>query len=123
MRLRVHTVPCDVKKIVAHHFIVDMAQTNSQPDWKTSCEQRKEIQYNSIPEAWRLKSFPIQTNVLDIPAQCGILTPRELTITEITDVSVILAKLRGAEWSSVEVTTAFYKRAIIAHQLVSMSTI
>lgn len=60
-----------------------------------------------------------QLNVMDIPAKCGILTARELEITEIIDVDILLKKLSSAEWSSVEVTTAFLKRAVIAHQLVS----
>jgi len=46
----------------------------------------------------------------------------ELEITEIDDVSALLDKLAKGEWSSVEVTTAFYKRAIIAHQLVNCLT-
>ena len=53
-----------------------------------------------------------------IPEQCGLLTARELEITNTTDVDVLLNKLPTSAWSSVEVTTAFYKRAIIAHQLV-----
>ena len=61
------------------------------------------------------------SSVLDVPATCGLLTPRELKITETTNVDTILQNLRTTEWSSVEVTTAFYKRAIIAHQLVSNS--
>ena len=50
----------------------------------------------------------------------GRITVRELAITETTEVDELLAKLRNAEWTSVETTRAFYKRAIIAHQLVSI---
>jgi amidase len=35
------------------------------------------------------------------------------------DVEVLLKKLSSAEWSAVEVTTAYYKRAIVAQQLAS----
>lgn len=55
---------------------------------------------------------------MDVPAKCGLLTARELEITETVDVDVILRKLSAAEWSSVEVTTAFLKRATVAQQLV-----
>jgi len=55
---------------------------------------------------------------MDVPRECGLLTPREMEITETVDVELMLRKLSSAEWSSVEVTTAFYKRAIIAQQLV-----
>ncbi|KAJ6559051.1 hypothetical protein DFH09DRAFT_517365 [Mycena vulgaris] len=45
-----------------------------------------------------------------------------MEITETVDVQKILDKLRLAEWSSVLVTTAFYKRAIIAQQLTNFCT-
>ncbi|KAG9314390.1 amidase signature domain-containing protein [Chiua virens] len=38
------------------------------------------------------------------------------------DVIVLLGRLAGGEWSAVEVTTAFYKRAVVAHQLVNCLT-
>lgn len=60
---------------------------------------------------------------MDVPISCGLLSPREVEITETTDVGILLEKLASAEWSSVEVTTAFYKRAIIAHQLVRANVI
>ena len=59
--------------------------------------------------------------MLDIPKTCGLLTARELDITDTVNVQTLLDNLRTGQWSSVEVTTAFYKRAIIAHQLVSSS--
>lgn len=87
--------------------------------WQDRCAARKKKQLDSIPPQWLIKLPPdSQLNVMDVPAQCGLLSARELEITETVDVDVILAKLASTEWSSVEVTTAFLKRAIIAHQLV-----
>jgi amidase len=88
--------------------------------WQTICAERKQKQNDAIPPEWKI-SVPEQTNgsVQHIPEQCGLLTARELEITNTTDLDVLLGKLATAVWSSVEVTTAFYKRAIIAHQLVS----
>lgn len=89
-------------------------------DWKTRSSNRKQAQLESIPSQWRIKSLPEDMqNVLDVPRVCGILSERELEITETAEMAIILDKLRSGEWTSVETTTAYYKRAIIAHQLVS----
>ncbi|KAL6301007.1 general amidase [Sparassis latifolia] len=91
-------------------------------DWKTICTSRKEKQNDSIPPEWLIETpADYQSNILEIPSTCGLLTPHELEITD-TDIEVLLHKLRSAEWSSTEVTTAFYKRAIIAHQLTNCLT-
>lgn len=89
--------------------------------WKIRSSDRKRAQLESIPSQWHIKSLPAKDvrNVLDIPRACGILSERELEITETVDLVTILDKLRSGEWSSVETTTAYYKRAIVAHQLVS----
>ena len=90
-------------------------------DWKTLCASRKQRQLDAIPAQWRIDPPPEERrNVLHVPLACGILTAREVDITETLDVEAILAKLHSAQWSSEEVTTAFYKRAIIAHQLVRL---
>ncbi len=87
--------------------------------WQDLCTARKQRQTDSIPQEWFIQVPPEeQRNVLDVPRTCGLLTARELEITDTDNVQTILDKLRTAVWSSVEVTTAFYKRAVIAHQLV-----
>ena len=87
--------------------------------WQQLCAARKQKQHDSIPPEWHIPSPPEdQLNVMDVPAKCGLLTARELEITETVDVDVILRKLSAAEWSSVAVTTAFLKRATVAQQLV-----
>ena len=88
-------------------------------DWRKRCEDRREEQLRQIPKDWII-TLPDSNrlNVIQFPLECGLLSPREIDITENTDISVLLEKLATAEWSSVEVTTAYYKRAIIAHQLV-----
>lgn len=87
--------------------------------WKTLVEDKKQRQLASIPKDWFIDPPPTsQLDVTPIPAQCGLLSQRELEITDTTDVETLLKKLANGEWSSFEVTTAFYKRAIVAHQLV-----
>lgn len=96
----------------------------AQADWKTRAAARKAQQEAEIPAEWRIPPIPEGTfNVLSVPSTCGLLSEKQLLITEADDVELLLRKLAGGEWSSVEVTTAFYKRAIIAQQLVSPSAI
>ncbi|KAJ7134751.1 general amidase [Mycena epipterygia] len=92
-------------------------------DWETICARRRRAQFESIPKEWIIEPLPKdQLNVMDVPRQCGLLNDLELEITETVDVQIILDKLRSAEWSSVQVTTAFYKRAVIAQQLTNCLT-
>ena len=96
---------------------------NPIPDWKARCTARKQQQEASIPPEWRIELPDIEIrNVMHVPEQCGLLTPRELAITEIVDVSELLDKLRSSEFSAEEVVVAFYKRAIIAQQLTNCLT-
>lgn len=90
-----------------------------QLDWKTRCAARKQAQVEYIPPEWIIPKVPdTQLNVLDVPVRCGLLTPMEVEITETRDVGEILRMLHSAKWSSEDVTRAFYKRAIVAHQVV-----
>ncbi|KAE9396678.1 general amidase [Gymnopus androsaceus JB14] len=91
-------------------------------DWQARCAARKQTQLDSIPKEWLINVPSNQMNVMNVPKECGLLSDRELDITETVDVEVLLSKLATGEWSSLEVTTAFYKRAIIAQQLTSCLT-
>jgi amidase len=90
--------------------------------WMQRVADKRRRQLEAIPKEWLIEP-PSQDilNVTEIPTRSEILTPKEVEITECLDVDALLAKLASGEWSSVEVTTAFYKRAIIAHRLVSTS--
>jgi amidase len=94
-------------------LITAMAQT-----WKECAAEKKRRQADAIPKEWLIKT-PASTvlDVIKIPEECRLLSARELEITD-ASVDVLLQKLREGAWTAVEVTTAFYKRAIIAHQLV-----
>jgi amidase len=90
----------------------------SASDWKALIIDKKKRQQAAIPKEWRIALPPTsQLHVLHVPRECGLLDSDELLITE-TNVHDLLAKLAAGEWTSVAVTRAFYKRAIIAHQLV-----
>ncbi|KAI0639369.1 general amidase [Trametes polyzona] len=90
--------------------------------WQEQVADKTKRLQASIPPEWIIPPVPEeQSNVLDVPDTCGLLTSRELKITT-TDVTELLKKLASAEWSAVEVTTAFGKRAVIAHQVVNCLT-
>ncbi|KAL6310386.1 general amidase [Sparassis latifolia] len=91
--------------------------------WKDLVAEKRLRQEDSIPKEWLISVPPDSVlDVRNVPQECGRLSARELDITNTVDVAVLLKKLATAEWSSVEVTTAFYKRAIIAQQLVNCLT-
>ncbi|OCH96192.1 general amidase [Obba rivulosa] len=92
----------------------------STPSWQEQVADKRRRLQEAIPKEWLITPPPDDKLYrMDIPETCGILTSRELEITNTADVAVLLQKLATSEWSSVEVTTAFCKRAIIAHQLVN----
>ncbi|ATY66222.1 general amidase [Cordyceps militaris] len=73
-----------------------------------------------IPVALRLPHAVVAAaprNVTDIPRTCGLLTPRELAITEDHDAVALAAALAARTYTAVEVAAAFCKRAAVAHQL------
>lgn len=88
--------------------------------WKELVLDKRTRQAQSIPRDWLITPPPETVlDVTHVPDECGLLTTKEIEITNTTDVAVLLSKLASSEWSSVEVTTAFYKRAIVAQQVVS----
>ncbi|KAG8725402.1 hypothetical protein FRC09_000043 [Ceratobasidium sp. 395] len=93
-----------------------------QPDWRTRVRTRRQQQIDSIPGEWIISIPEDRQNVTQIPYECGLLTAFELEVTDTLDVQTILNKLKTGAWKSVDVTRAFYKRAIIAHQATNCLT-
>ncbi|KAI9063035.1 general amidase [Trametes sanguinea] len=99
------------------------SEGNAGAGWQEAVADKRKRLQGLIPQEWIIPPVPEdQQNVLDIPKNCGLLTDRELEITNAPDVAILLKKLASAEWSAVEVTTAFSKRAIVAHQVVNCLT-
>ena len=75
---------------------------------------------------WRIprSQRPAETvaNVLSIPETCGILTSREIEITSLPTAESLLDHIKRKKYTSLEVCTAYCKRASIAHQLVNCIT-
>ena len=90
------------------------------PSWSQIGEEKQKANLNKIPKDWLLskdKAPPkSQRNVISVPRTSGLLSEKELMITE-TCMADALQNLRSGRWSSVEVTEAICKRAAIAHQL------
>ncbi|KZT66402.1 amidase [Daedalea quercina L-15889] len=86
--------------------------------WKSLAAEKRQRLAGAIPREWTSASIPPpeQLDVTGFPKQSGSLSSRELEITDVADVDLLLRKLATAEWSAVEVTTAFCKRAAAAHQ-------
>lgn len=75
---------------------------------------------DKVPKDYLLPAELIQNppkDVTNVPRECGILSPAEIAITEQHDATSLAEAIRTRKLTSVEVVTAFAKRAIIAHQL------
>ena len=92
--------------------------------WEVLVQTKQAEAAAKIPVPWRLPveyttiSETARINVLDVPRRCGLLTPKQLDITENYDATALLAKIRHQELSAYEVTEAFCIRAAIAQQVV-----
>lgn len=90
--------------------------------------QRKQAQLNAaIPEKWKLPTGIIppgmlsipdsitdprkyqRVGVMDIPRTCGLLTPKELEITEKYNVRTLVAAMIGGQLKAEDVMRAFCK--------------
>lgn len=95
----------------------DMIALESRPWQKIAAEKRHQI-YTALPPSYLVDKILLQReSAIDIPRNSGILTEKELRITESRAVDLV-EQLKNRAYSAVEVTTAFCKRAAIAHQAV-----
>jgi hypothetical protein len=80
---------------------------------------KQEQRQKRIPKAWLLSQDQLQTrDILSLPENCGILTARELHITQECDAVDIIDEIASGKLSAREVAVAFCKRAAIAQQMV-----
>lgn len=95
--------------------------------WREIAARKQKQRDDRIPKEWRLPlcyttSSTSSDSVLDIPRICGVLKPEELSITEDHDATALVAALSVGKLKSVDVVTAFCKRAAIAQQLTNCLT-
>jgi amidase len=93
-------------------------------DWKALAAHRRQSLLNKIPPGWHIRKSlanpigpSVKRDVMNVPRESGILTQRELEITEKYDATALVEKLATSSFSSYEVTMAFCKRAAVAHQV------
>lgn len=98
-------------------------------DWQALAAAKRQSNAEKIPKEWLLPSALTDTftatstqNVLGIPRSSGILTEKELELTENYDATALVELMVSGKVKSVEVTTAFCKRAAIAQQCVNCLT-
>ncbi|KAL4902342.1 Acetamidase [Aspergillus multicolor] len=84
--------------------------------WQELAADKRARLAKTIPSEWKIHTLPTEDNVIDFPKKSGILSDKELEITE-SSAADLVSKLASGQLTSVEVTTAFCKRAAIAQQL------
>jgi hypothetical protein len=74
------------------------------PDWQTTGAKKREERDALIPKEWRLPAETLgiynkdaNLNVLDIPRSCGLLSAKEIELTEKYDATALLALLASGE--------------------------
>ena len=81
--------------------------------------KRKEI-YDALPCEYLVDEALLGgSNAVDLPRKSGILTAKELRITESRAIDIV-EHVKDRSYSAFEVATAFCKRAAIAHQAVCL---
>ncbi|KAF7714838.1 Uncharacterized protein PECH_000033 [Penicillium ucsense] len=97
--------------------------STSPPSYLERAAEKRASQLALIPIEWRLSAIPSPDSKPNALTTIRVeLTPRELALTEETDITALLCKLSSAEISSLELTRAFAKRAALAHQLTTCCT-
>ena len=90
--------------------------------WEKIAADKKARIAARIPQEWRIKSLPTEDSVMNFPKTSGIMSPEEIAITE-SSATELVAQMAAGKITSVAVTTAFCKRAALAHQLVRFAAL
>lgn len=95
-----------------------------EPHYKAIARRKQAERQSRIPKEWLLKNLPSPTtlDVRSIPRTCGILTTKELEITENYDATSLAEAIRRQAFTAEAVTVAFCKRAAIAQQVCNCLT-
>ncbi|KAH7412131.1 amidase signature domain-containing protein [Phaeosphaeria sp. MPI-PUGE-AT-0046c] len=106
-----------------------MSSAPANANWQEIAKSKRDSVAARIPKEWllpdSLASQCTETSslsVLDVPRTCGVLTEQELDITENYDATALVELMTSRKLKSIEVVTAFCKRAAIAQQCISCLT-
>ncbi|BCS30399.1 uncharacterized protein APUU_80702S [Aspergillus puulaauensis] len=93
--------------------------------WETHARKARDILQQSIPKQWMVPANQLppatQLNVVDFPRTSGILTDKELAITEMS-ATTLVERMGEGQISAEEVVVAFLKRSVVGHQLLNFAT-
>ena len=90
--------------------------------WQETAAKEKARIDESIPPEWRVQVPDDAGSAMDFVQASSLLTDDEKQITGLSAIDLV-QKMAVGELTSVAVTTAFCKRAALAHQLVSITVI
>ena len=97
--------------------------------WEETASAKREACAAKIPSAWRLPesllsqiSETSNISVMHFPRESGILSEKELDITENYNATELVEMMSAGRLASIDVVTAFCKRAAIAQQCLSCLT-
>ncbi|GAA5849651.1 hypothetical protein JCM8547_000521 [Rhodosporidiobolus lusitaniae] len=94
-------------------------------NWRSRAAAKRAARDALIPAEWRLDEAvlaPANRDATTVVAGCGLLSEREMEITELDELKELAARIAHGEYTSVEVTTAYCKRAAVAQQLTNCLT-
>lgn len=108
---------------------VNQNAEHGMPHWQLKVSQKQSAQLKKIPKDWVLPpaitanvlKLPLElhrNDLMKIPQSCGIMSEREISITQDYTVDQLLAAMESSRLTALEVTVAYSKRAAIAGQLV-----
>lgn len=95
---------------------------SSFQSWQEKAVQKRALLHDLIPHEWKLHETIMKSppkNSTTVPSQCGILSKLDIEITEIDNIEELAQRIANGQYSAVEVTEAYCKRASIAQQLVN----
>ena len=83
------------------------------PSWQSIRDRKLEQQASRIPREWLILSEHLPpdsvSSIIGLPGRSGILSKREIRITEGYTALGLVAAIRGTEFTAVEVTRAYCK--------------
>ena len=100
------------------------AQEVAKFDWVNAVRIKQSDLKDKTPREWLVSPDFVtslnSTRLLEqnVAGRCGVLSTREIELTEQFSAIELLQKLKDRSLTSVELTTAFCKRACVAQQFV-----
>jgi amidase len=100
------------KRVEAHNLTIDYHQPHAMPaQWEAIALRKRQERDSKIPKEWRLPTAGTRpTDVTGVPRTCGILSEKEIDITENYDArDIVDAIVEARRWTAEEVAIAFCK--------------